>query len=44
MTVFGALVLTLGVLLVFGAAYYKTRQDQFDAQLESWRQSLKDWE
>jgi hypothetical protein len=44
MTVVGGLVLGVGVALVFGAAYYKTRQEELNAYVDSWRQRFASWE
>ena len=44
MTTVGALVLVVGVALVFGAAYYKTRQREISAYVEGWRRRFSSWE
>jgi hypothetical protein len=43
MTIVGGLVLLIGVLLVFGAIYYKTHKEQIDALLARWRSKLAAW-
>jgi len=40
----GALLLVIGIGLVGGTMYYKTRRDQINAVLDRWRGKLGDWE
>jgi len=40
----GALLLVIGIGLVGGTMYYKTRRDQINAVVDRWRQRLGDWE
>ena len=40
----GALLLVIGIGLVGGAIYYKTRRDQVDNVIDSWRKKLGAWE
>ncbi len=44
MTVVGGVVLGVGVALMFGAAYYKTRQEELGASVEGWRRRFASWE
>ena len=40
----GALLLVIGIGLVGGAIYYKTRRDQVDNVIDHWRKKLGAWE
>ena len=40
----GALLLVIGIGLVGGTMYYKTRRDQIDAIIDRWRGKLGGWE
>jgi len=44
MTVIGSLVLVLGAIVVFGAIYYKTHKERFEAWHAKWRFNLGQWE
>ena len=44
MTIIGSLVLVIGAVLVFGAIFYKTHKDSFDAWLGKWRLKFGQWE
>ena len=40
----GALLLVIGIGLVGGAIYYKTRRDQINKIIDRWRSKLGAWE
>ena len=40
----GVLLLVIGIGLVGGAIYYKTRRDQINTVIDRWRKKLGDWE
>ncbi|MBI3550068.1 MAG: hypothetical protein HY078_13605 [Elusimicrobia bacterium] len=44
MSIIGSQVLLFGALLIGGAIYYKTHQDEFNAAFDRWRERLSVWE